>query len=134
MKNLTPKEKDQRMLIRGFLINATTEELRKEHCESQSAGNFFRADVIAELLAEEASESNTGRLDYPLDLRAGEATVEVEYKFHRDAPDPVEFVEVSGYSSADLTPEIIAELLEFYIRNEPGTIDDIEVSIKANEE
>jgi hypothetical protein len=50
MDNLTPKQRDVRAMIRGFLIGATPEEMEQELEISRKRGDTFRARVIAEVI------------------------------------------------------------------------------------
>lgn len=50
MENLTPKQRDVRATIRGFLIGATPEEMERELEISHERGDTFRSRVIAEVI------------------------------------------------------------------------------------
>jgi hypothetical protein len=50
MDNLTPKQRDVRAMIRGFLIGATPEEMQQELEIARKRGDKFRMRVIAEVI------------------------------------------------------------------------------------
>lgn len=125
---LTDHEKQLRAIIRGFLINASREELRREMLLSGEKGDKFRASVVEELLTEEAEESRIGTICYPIDLENGEINVTVRYRLV-PGEEP-EILELADFSASEGT---FGELVEYYLRNEPTVCDDLLAAIQENE-
>lgn len=128
-KQLTDRERDLRATIRGYLLTATREELRKEMLLSRENGDTFRESVIAEIIAEEAEETSTGIIEYPIDLASGEVRATLRYRYV-----PGEEPEVIELTDWEADNDTIGELVEYYIRNEPGTCEDVLAAIRDNEQ